>query len=457
MRRNERTVPAARFTSAADTATKTKRNATEPMTHESFLQQFSFENGVTLKNRVVMSPMTTMSSFYNGMVTTDEIAYYAARGGGPGMVITGVANVDERGKGFEGELSVAEDSMIPGLAAVATAIKREGTKAVLQIFHAGRKSNSKILRGTKPASASAIAATYPADSETPEALSTAEITQIIADFGEATRRAIEAGFDGVELHGANTYLLQQFYSPNSNQRTDEWGGSRQNRLRFPLAVIESTRAAIAQYATRPFLLGYRLSPEEIETPGIRLDDSLHFVETIRDLVDYVHLSMGSYERTSLNDATDTEPLLAKFARVTRGHVPLIGIGSVVSPTDASAVLAGGADLVAIGRELLREPQWVQKVAAGKADTIRTRINSEDFEELAIPAVMRGYLLESFGSVMNFAQSKSTQDSDSSEGEAASAGATESEATTPSGKNANENSAGAYKNQMAPMEGFEKKL
>lgn len=190
------------------------------MSHN-FMNDFSFANGLTVKNRIVMSPMTTMTSFYNGMVTSDEIAYYAKRAGGPGMIISGVANVSDSGKGFEGELSVASDEMIPGLAKIASALHQNGTRAILQIFHAGRKSNSEILRGNKPVSASAIAASYPAGSETPRALTGSEIEQIIADFGQATRRAVQAGFDGVELHGANTYLLQQFFSLNSNQRTDQ--------------------------------------------------------------------------------------------------------------------------------------------------------------------------------------------------------------------------------------------
>lgn len=393
------------------------------MSHN-FMNDFSFANGLTVKNRIVMSPMTTMTSFYNGMVTSDEIAYYAKRAGGPGMIISGVANVSDSGKGFEGELSVASDEMIPGLAKIASALHQNGTRAILQIFHAGRKSNSEILRGNKPVSASAIAASYPAGSETPRALTGSEIEQIIADFGQATRRAVQAGFDGVELHGANTYLLQQFFSLNSNQRTDQWGGNRDQRMKFALAVINSVKNAVSS-VSRPFVIGYRLSPEEIETPGIRLEDSLYFAEKIRDLVDYIHISMGSYRRTSLNDKRDVEPILQKFAKITSGHTPLIGVGSVELPADADNVLALGTDFVALGRELLREPQWVQKIAADDEDSIRTRISPSDMAELAIPSVMQVYLSESFKSVMHFTTDTNTKQD--------------------------------YRNQVAPMEGFEKKL
>lgn len=400
------------------------------------LQGYTFKSGLRLRNRVVMSPMTTMASFYNGMVTKDEIEYYAARSGGPGMVITAVANVSGRGKGFEGELSAGDDLMIPGLTRLANAITSNGARAVLQIFHAGRKSNSGILRGERTQSASAVAAEYPSDAEIPEAMSEREIEETIEDFADATRRAIEAGFDGVELHGANTYLLQQFFSPHSNRRTDQWGGGRDERMRFALAVIERVRAVIDRHADSSFILGYRLSPEEIETPGIRLDDSLYFAEKIRDSVDYIHLSMGSYQRTSLNDASDEEPLLAQFARVAAGHAPLIGVGSIELPEDAEAALKGGADLVAIGRELLREPQWVQKVQSGDYASIRTTLNRADMTELAIPPVTQQYLATSFRTVMHFSDDEGQRGS-----------ATEQGATRQS----------EYRNHMAPMEGFEKKL
>lgn len=388
-----------------------------------FLAPYRFANGLEVKNRIVMSPMTTMASFYNGMVTAEEIAYYALRAGGPGMIVTGVANVSESGKGFEGELSVTRDEMIPGLSKLAKGIQKEGTKAVLQIFHAGRKATSKVLRGEQPVSASALAAAYPADSEVPRALTEAEILQIIEDFGEATRRAILAGFDGVELHGANTYLLQQFYSENANQREDDWGGSREKRLKFPLAVIDKVNQVVADYSTAPFLVGYRISPEEIETPGIRLADSLYFVDQIKEKISYLHLSMGSYQRTSLNDKTDTRSLVSQFAQKTKGVVPLIGVGSVESPEDAAATLAEGADFVAIGRELIREPQWVQKVSAG--EPVRTSLSPFDLDELAIPGAMQEYLQTAFRSVMHFTEDGTDFDS--------------------------------YQNNLAPMEGFEKKL
>ncbi|WP_317957420.1 NADH-dependent flavin oxidoreductase [Paenibacillus chitinolyticus] len=387
---------------------------------------YSFTKGITLKNRVVMAPMTTMSSFFDGSITRDEVDYYAVRAGGPGMIITGVAYVAENGKGFEGELSIAKDTDIKGLSKIANAIHKNGTKAVIQIFHAGRKTNSKILRGVQPVSSSPIAATRPADSETPHELTHEEIDGIIQDFGKATLRAIQAGFDGVELHGANTYLLQQFVSPHSNRRLDQWGGSFKKRVQFPLAVIHEVASVIANNAKKPFLLGYRLSPEEIETPGIRLDDSLAFARMLGDTpIDYLHLSMANYKRTSLHETSDQEPLLDKFVQVMANKKPIIGIGSVERPEDAEAVIHAGATLVALGRQLIREPKWVQKVETGDLDSIRYLLSPSELDELQIPLAMQAYLEGSFRKVMHF-----TTD-------------------VPEEEN--------YRNSLAPMEGFEKKM
>ncbi|MDZ7835185.1 MAG: hypothetical protein U5K84_07385 [Alkalibacterium sp.] len=133
----------------------------------------------------------------------------------------------------------------------------------------------------------------------PKELTDGGINILIHQFGSAVRRAIDAGFDGVELHGANTYLLQQFFSPHSNQRTDKWGGSIEKRLTFPLEVVKHCQSIIDQYAKKPFLLGYRFSPEEIETPGIRIDDTLYLVDAlINEEIDYLHLSVNYYYQPS---------------------------------------------------------------------------------------------------------------------------------------------------------------
>lgn len=333
-----------------------------------FSNPFTFKSGVTLPNRLMMSPMTTQQSFYNGTVTQDEIQYYADRAKGLGAVITGAANVQAQGKGWPGELSIATDDMLPQLHALAGAIQAQGAKAIVQIFHAGRMTHAATLMGEQPVSASAVAALRP-DAETPRAMTIDEIHDTVKAFGDATRRAIEAGFDGVELHGANTYLLQQFFSPHSNRREDDYGGSREKRYRFIKEVLASVFAAVEKYADHPFLVGYRVSPEEFETPGIRFDDTLWLLDQLKATnLDYVHLSLNAYDRVARDQQHDQKSMLAYVHEQLAGQLPLIGVGGVRTREDVNNVLQN-AELVAVGQQLLYDPTWAVKLATGADDAI----------------------------------------------------------------------------------------
>lgn len=366
------------------------------MTKYKFLEPYTFEKkGITVKNRIVIPPMTEMMSFSNGEVTRDELRYYRIHTGGAGMFITAVANVNDEGKGFEGELSAADDKFITSLTSLADAIHKDGTKAILQIFSAGRMTFTSVLRGKKPVSASAVTALRN-NSEEPRALTAEEVEQTIKDFGQATKRAILAGFDGVEIHGANTYLIQQFFSPHSNRRDDKWGGSLEKRMAFPFAVIDEAQKAIDKYAKKPFILGYRLSPEEVEKPGITIEDTLAFVDEIKNKpIDYLHVSMGDVWRKSLNDPSVDKPLNLSIKEHLGKDIPLIGVGDIQSPADAQKVMDNGIEFAAIGRESLREPKWVQKVESGDENAIRYTLSLSDHDELGLSGTFWEFLLASF--------------------------------------------------------------
>jgi 2,4-dienoyl-CoA reductase-like NADH-dependent reductase (Old Yellow Enzyme family) len=357
-----------------------------------FNDKLELRSGVTLKNRLFMSLMTTQQSFYNGTVTQDEIKYYADRAKGLGAVITGAANVQDGGKGWPGELSIAHDEMLPELSQLAKAIQGQGAKAIVQIFHGGRMTHRATLSGEQPVSASAVAALRP-DAETPRAMTVDEIHATIAAFGVATRRAIQAGFDGVELHGANTYLIQQFFSPHSNRRTDEYGGSREKRYRFIKELLDSVFAAVDQYADRPFIVGYRFSPLEFEEPGIRFDDTLWLLDQLKtSRLDYLHMSLNRYDRSE-KGAADTRSMLARAHERLDGSMPLIGVGGVRTRADVEGVLQS-ADAVAIGQQLLYDPTWAVKLADGLDDAML----SADFED-ALKFVPLNKPLHDFASSM----------------------------------------------------------
>ncbi|MFD0897504.1 NADH-dependent flavin oxidoreductase [Loigolactobacillus binensis] len=319
---------------------------------------FSLNEQVTLQNHIVMAPMTTWSSHADQTVSAAEVAYYGARAKSVGMVITGSSHVQENGVGFANELGVYADRFIPDLTKLATAIKAGGAKAILQLNHAGDKALPQFISDHDVVSASPVAApqTPFAPAQTPRAPTETEILQVISDFGTATKRAIEAGFNGVELHGAHGFLIQNFLSPHYNQRTDQWGGRLANRLRFAMAVVDEVKKVAAAYADPTFIIGYRITLEEREADGLNLTDTTALIEhLIAKKVSYLHLSLGDALTDHEHDSADTTPFIQWIAKLVDHRVPLIAAGSFNSFARMNAGLAAGLDLVAVGHALVANP------------------------------------------------------------------------------------------------------
>jgi len=353
--------------------------------HDRLLSPFTLPNGTVLKNRLLMAPMTTCTGFYDGTVTSELVEYYRARAGSIGTVIVECCFIDDKGLAFPGAIGIDNDSKIEGLAKIAQAVKSQGSKAVLQIYHGGRMSEPKLIGGQSPVAPSALAAPREG-AATPVALTTQEVADMVTKFGEGVRRAIEAGFDGVEIHGANTYLIQQFFSPNSNQREDEWGGSREKRAKFPLAILDITHQMASQYASPSFIIGYRFSPEEIEEPGIRFADTMYLLEQLAARgLDYLHFSVGYSLRPSIVDTTDPTPLINKYVAMRSAKlatIPVMGVGGVVNREDAEQALEQGYDMVAVGKACIAYPDWADRIAAEQK--LELFIDSTQREALTIP-------------------------------------------------------------------------
>src|SRR3954467_955455 len=220
-------------------------------THQKLFQDYTFKSGVHVKNHLMMAPMTTFSADENDYVSQEELNYYKERANGVGTMITACAYVSKNGKGFDGQMGIDHDGAIDGLSKLADVLHSGGAKGVVQLYHGGRLAVPRLIPNEETVSASAIAPLedrgFYSIKQAPRALTTEEVYNIITDFGEATRRAIEAGFDGIELHGATGYLLQQFVSPHSNQRTDEF----ENRYLLALKLIEKVKAVIKEHAKQP--------------------------------------------------------------------------------------------------------------------------------------------------------------------------------------------------------------
>jgi len=328
-----------------------------------------------LRNRVVMAPMVVQLASESGAVTERTIEYYARRAeGGAGLIIVEATYIDAGGKAFACQLGIDRDALVPGHFELVEAVHRAGAKIALQIHHGGARGLPAVTGGVLVAP-SAIA--DEGGSTVPRALSEQEIEDLAASYARAALRAQRAGYDAVEVHGAHGYLIHQFLSPVSNQRTDAYGGSTENRLRFAGLVVRKVREAVG--ARFPIL--FRMSAEG----GYGIDEAVKIACGVdRFGVNAIHVSVGGTAPIALQPA-DTSPMarpegwLTAYADAIKKRVSaqVIVVGEIRHPEFADAVLAHGkADYIALARPFLADPDWPAKARAGRQDEIRHCISCD---------------------------------------------------------------------------------
>jgi 2,4-dienoyl-CoA reductase-like NADH-dependent reductase (Old Yellow Enzyme family)/thioredoxin reductase len=341
-----------------------------------------FERGkigrLEIGNRVVKAATYGALSNPDGSVTDRMIRFYekVARGG-TGLVIVESAWIDKKGsKAAPCSLGVADVEHIPGLASLARAICDSGAKAALQIAHFGR-DNFLGITPAKSASRIPMSALGTVAFETfgaepvPEELTVEEIREVVAAFGDAAKRAQTAGFDLVEVHGAHGTLVTNFLSPATNRRTDMYGGSLQNRMRFLVEVVR----AIKGKTGGDFPLSIRLSGIDYEPNGVVIEDTLEVVKVIEKIgVDVIHVSGGSHIQ-GIHCASPMSMPLGHHVREAEAvkkvvHIPVIVSGSITTPQLAEEILESGkADFIALARPLFADPNWPQKAREGRPEDI----------------------------------------------------------------------------------------
>ncbi|RFE02201.1 NADH-dependent flavin oxidoreductase [Streptococcus parauberis] len=346
----------------------------------------TFRHGASVTNRIVMPPMLTFSGLEGGFASEDTLKYYNARSQAAGMMIVEFHYVSENGgpctkAGVPEQLGIYDDDHLESITNIAKALKKDGNKAILQIHHGGREAMGRAAKGKEVLAPSAIDfdfLDYPVREMTNE-----EIEEIIKDFGRATKRAITAGFDGVEIHGANHYGLQQFFSAISNQREDKWGGSLEKRMAFPLAVVDEVKRVIAESAPENFILGYRFSPEEIhgETVGYTYLEGLELIkEVIKREIDYIHLSLWNGYATV---PTGGEKSFGEYYKeILDDQTKLILVGGVFDEKGAQNAIENYTDLVAVGRGTLVDPEFGKKISEGGGNTIIHEISPEQLKKVS---------------------------------------------------------------------------
>ncbi|MCM3690702.1 FAD-dependent oxidoreductase [Neobacillus niacini] len=328
---------------------------------------------LVLKNRVIMPAMGTNLGGPNGEVTDHQIAYYEERAkGGTGLIIVEYTSIDyEYGRSTFNQLRIDEDRFIPGIHRLATVVQKYGAKLFVQLQHSGRETTSMVLGGARQIVAPSPV-TCAAIGEEPRELTNLEVKGLIDKFVMGALRCKRAGADGVELHGAHGYLINQFLSPHTNLRTDEYGGSFENRMRF----VEEIVVGIKEKCGREFPVSIRLSVDEFEEGGTTIELSKEIARHLEKIgVDAIHASCGNYNSM---DKMIESMMFEQGWRVYLAEaikevvdIPVITVGVIREPEFAEDILAEGkADFIAMGRSHLADPEWAKKAIEGREKEIR---------------------------------------------------------------------------------------
>ena len=322
----------------------------------------SLARGPALKNRLMLAPLTNLQSHADGVLSDDEYRWLTYRAeGGFGLTMTCAAHVQAKGQGFPGQLGIFADKHLPGLSRLARGLNQTGTHSVVQLHHAGMRSPKELI-GEAPHCPSVN------DEFGARAMSLDEVKASRDAFIAAAVRAEKAGFHGVELHGAHGYLICQFLSAEVNKRTDEYGGSFENRARFLYECIEGVRAACG----KDFSLGVRLSPERF---GMDLGEILKLAGALLkdDRIDYLDMSLWDSFKEPVDEAFKGKSLVELFGALPRASCRLGAAGKITTGRDCLKAMAAGLDFVVIGRAAILHHDFPARVAKDNC-----------FEPIALP-------------------------------------------------------------------------
>jgi 2,4-dienoyl-CoA reductase-like NADH-dependent reductase (Old Yellow Enzyme family) len=317
--------------------------------------------GARAKNRLALAPMTNCQSHEDGSLGDDEFRWLARRARSFGVTSTCAAHVSLDGKGFPGQLGVFDDAQLPGLEKIATMMRESETVGLVQLYHGGERSLDKR--------------------DWVHTASDADLSRLIDDFAKAAVRCEKAGFAGVEMHGAHGYVLGQFLSAN-NDRKDAWGGDFDARARL---MIDATRAVRSRVGSS-FIVGVRISPEDFgQAKGVDLDENLELAKRLSSEIDFLHLSLWDCKR--MTKKRPDAHAITLFREVLASPLRLIACGGIWTRQDAEAAMSKGADMVALGRAAILNPDWPEHAD----DPKRPPMSPDDLRARDVSDTLIGYL------------------------------------------------------------------
>ena len=353
-----------------------------------YFEKYVLNNKVEVPGRLVIPPISLYASNPDGTLSDSERKYLELRATGVGLYILGACAVSQEGIIFIAQPRALTEKDIETNSERAKIIKSQGALAINQIHHGGSLAK-KEFSGLSPVVPSAEIVNKELEKKgqlTEETkvkeLSDAEIKKLIDDFAKATEISIKAGYDGIEIHGANNYLIQQFYSPYTNRRTDDWGGSDEKRMNFPLKIVDACCKVREKYNRPDFIIGYRLSPEEPFEPGITMTETIKLVKAlVKKPIQFIHVSQKNFfQKTRRGEGTGIERLKV-IHELTKGKVALIGVGGLRSQKNfTDAINTGFCEFIAAGVANMMNRDLGILLKENKGDKLELELDPEHPEK-----------------------------------------------------------------------------
>ena len=362
-----------------------------------FFKKYTLNNKVEVPGILAVAPMTLFGSNPDGTIGDEERNFFKQRATGIGLYILGATCVSQEGLAFDNQPRAFDDKDLPSNKERVKIIKDQGALAINQIHHGGCLALKRLSGVPVPAvSAEVVNKELEKKGELNDEnkaveLSDKDIRRIIDDFAKATEISIKAGYDGIEIHGANNYLIQQFYSGYYNKRKDEWGGSLEKRMKFPLEVVDACCKIRDKYKKPEFIIGYRLSPEEPFDDGLTMTDTMALVrELLKRPLQFIHVSQKNFFQEARRGEGAGTPRLKIIYDEIKGKMALIGVGGLFSNEDLiKALNTGYADFIGVGRALMLNKDLGILLKEGKGDKIILEIDPEHPEIYNIPKILWG--------------------------------------------------------------------
>ena len=364
-------------------------------------EKYTLNNKVEVPGLLAVAPLTLFGSNPDGSVSDEEREYLKLRATNIGLYILGATAVSQEGIAFYNQPRALSDKDIKPNAERVKIIKDQGALAINQIHHGGALAK-KEYSGVPVLAVSADVANKELEKQGMAEkenkcieMTDKDIRRIIDDFARATEISLKAGYDGIEIHGANNYLLQQFYSGYTNKRTDEWGGSSEKRMRFPLEVVDACCKKRDKYNKPEFIIGYRLSPEEPFEDGITMTETMALVRAlVKKPIQYIHVSEKNYFQEVRRGEGVGIPRLKIIHEETKGKTALIGLGGLYSDKDFNKALNSGySDFIGTGRASMLNRDLAILLKEGKGDKLNLTLESDHPEKYLIPKLLWGMCLK----------------------------------------------------------------